>query len=153
MQTLDLLLTTLFALLAPAAVVFALRRAIGNNRRWKGLEPELVADLEKRLGQKIVCTTMLNASDGPDFARERIFWLWLAFTSDRVAFAARDALARNGEGEIYVSNRSDATLERLDRHFAQLSFTEAETGRQAVFTVCVRPHDFDLLGRFIRRRN
>lgn len=149
MPGINFLIAVLFSILALITVALVICRSLRYNKRWKTMEPELIRDIEKSLGQKIECTTMLNANDSTDFSNAKGFWLWMAFTSDYIAFALRDALARQGGGEIYVSRRSDASMKRLEKKFTELEFTDAKSSERWKFIVCARPCDEELLKQFI----
>lgn len=153
MLAIKFILAVVFAILALISITLVVIPAVGNNKRWKVMEPELIRDIQKSLGQKILSTILLNASESTDFSHGKGFWLWMAFTSDHIAFAHRDALTRQGEGEIYFSRRTDASLKRLEKSYTELAFKDAKTAQQWKLVVCVRPCDQELLERFIPARS
>lgn len=153
MLAIKLLLTTLLLLIALLGVFYALFRARGSHKRWKAMEPQLIRDIEKSLGQKIECTLQLNANDSQDFTRGEIFWLWLAFTREYACFALRDSLARTGEGCIGLARRSDSTVRRLDKRFTEIEFREHTSGERMKYFVMVRSRDLEVLERYLPSAN
>ncbi len=149
MLAINFILAILFSVLALIGITLTVIRTIGTNKRWKVVEPELIRDLENSLGQKILCTAVLNASHSTDFSHGNGFWLWMAFTSDRIAFAMRDVLARRGKGEIYLSRRCDASMKYLEKKFAELEFKDTNSSERVGFVVMLRSCDGELLKRFI----
>lgn len=152
MLAVKFIIAVIFIIAALVGIAFVIIRAIGNNKRWKALEPEFIRDIEKSVGQKIVCKTMLNANDSTDFSNAKGFWLWVAFTSDYIVFALRDSIARNGEGYAYISKRTDVSMKRLEKKFAEVEFKDAKSSERLKFVVFVRPCDYELLNRFITLR-
>ena len=152
MLAIKFVIAVIFIIIALVSIAFVIIRAIGNNKRWKVLEPELTGDIEKSLGQKIVWKTMLNASESTDFGNGKGFWLWMAFTSDYTVFAIRDAIARKGEGFLYISRRPDVSMKRLKKKFAEIEFKDTKSSERFKFVVCASPRDFESLNRFITLR-
>lgn len=152
MLAIKFVIAVIFIIIALTSIAFVIIRAIGNNKRWNVLEPELIGDIEKSLGQKIAYKTMLNASESMDFSNAKGFWLWMAFTSDYVVFALRDSIARNGEGFLYISRRTDVSMKRLKKKFAEIEFKDTKSSERFKFVVCASPRVFELLNRFITLR-
>lgn len=152
MLAIKLVIAVIFIIIASISIAFVIIRTIGNNKRWKVLEPELIGDIEKSVGQKISYKTMLNASESMDFGNAKGFWLWMAFTSDYTVFALRDSIARNGEGFLYISKRTDVSMKRLKKKFAEIEFKDTKSSERFKFVVCAGPCVFELLNRFITLR-
>ena len=152
MLAIKFVIAVIFIIIALTSIAFVIIRAIGNNKRWNVLEPELIGDIEKSLGQKIAYKTMLNASESMDFSNAKGFWLWMAFTSDYAVFALRDSIARNGEGFLYISRRTDVSMKRLKKKFAEIEFKDTKSSERFKFVVCASPRVFELLNRFITLR-
>lgn len=153
MLAVKFLLTTLLLLIALIGVAYALVRDRGSHKKWRAMEPQLIRDIEKSLGQKIECTAMLNAGDSPDFTQGRVFWLWIAFTQEYACFTLRDSLARTGEGSIGISCRSDYTLRQLKKRFAEIEFRDSKSGERIKFFAAVRLRDLELLERHLPPAN
>lgn len=152
MIALNLIAAILFLTAALTGIAFAIFRAVRTNRSWKIAEPELIAEVEKATGQKVLDKIMMNANDSTDFSRGKGFWLWLAFTSDHIAFADRNRVACNREGDIYFAKRKDVSLKRLSGKFAELEFEDANASERFRFIVLGRARDYELIGRFIATR-
>lgn len=150
MDAINLILTLIFAIIALIVVTFVIIRAIGNNKKWKEIEPQLIKDIEIFVGQKILWKTMQNASHSMEFGKGKGFWLWMAFSADYAAFVLRDEVAENGgEGHIFIARRKDTSIMRLDKHYAELAFKNRDTPEVFKFIILVVESQYEPLTRFI----
>lgn len=150
MGAINLILTAIFTIIALIVVAFVIIRAIGNNKKWKKIEPQLIKDIEISVGQKILFKTMQNASHSMEFGNGKGFWLWMAFSTDYAAFVLRDEIAENGgEGHIFIARGKDTSIMRLDKHYAELAFKNRDTPEVFKLTILVVESQYKQLTRFI----
>lgn len=153
MSTINLILTTIFAIIALVTVTFVLIRAVKNNKKWKEFEPQLIKDIERSLGQKILFKTMQNASHSMEFRNGNGFWLWMAFTTDYATFVLRDEIAENeGNGHIFISSRKEASITRIEKHYAELNIKNRETSEKLKFIILINESGYEALTRFLSVR-
>lgn len=147
-------LGAILALVLLIGAISMLGKAIGNQRKWKAGEPELIRDVEKAVGQKIVDKIVLNASRTMDFSVGKGFLVWLAFTSEYVVLVHRDELADNGgEGHIFVYERKNAGIRPLKKHYAEVEFRGSETSQGPLtLTLLVNPRVYELLAGYMKAR-
>lgn len=149
MSFVHLLLTALFALIALVAVLLAIIRAIGNNKRWKEIEPHMIKGVENLVGQPVLFKTMQNANHSTDFRNGKDFWLWMAFTKDYAAFVRRDEVAEKGEGDILISRRKDTSIKPLEKYYAEIEVRNRDTAKTGKFILLINKSHYEALTQFI----
>lgn len=152
MSLIGFILSAIFAILAIFAIGFTIARIIRNNKKWKKMEPELIRDVEESLGQEIIYKVLQNASLSGSFERGEGFWLWMAFTADYAIFVIKDAVAQNAQGYIFISRRQDASMKRMDKHYAQLKFKSKDTSEVLEMVLLVTDSQYYNLAQFIQIR-
>lgn len=130
-------------------IYFIFVRAAGNLKRWKAMEPSFIKEVEKKIGQKIIYTSVQNASYSTDFRNGNEFWLWIACTADYTVMALRDEIIESDkEVNLIIARRKDVTVARLEKYFATIEVRgiKPETLK---FTIIVRK-DYTALTSYIR---
>lgn len=140
------ILSIIFAL---SSVTFIIIRGIRRNKNWKLIEPELIKRVEAALGQEIVHHMIVNANDSKDFSHGKGFLLWIAFTSDHIAFVNKDFISDGNDTYIYFSKRTDVSIKRLEKNFMELKFKDKESSERLTLTVFIRKSDAEILNAFI----
>lgn len=132
-------------------IYFMFVRAARNLKKWKAMEPSFVKEIEKKMGQKIIYSTVQNASLSTDFRNGNEFWLWIACTADHAILALRDEIIESDkEVNLIIARRKDVTVSRLEKYFAiiEVRGVKPETLK---FTIIVRK-DYNTLTSYIREK-
>lgn len=139
------ILQLIVAIIVLIYLVLMLIRVIGNNRKWKVLEPLLVENIEKSLGQKIVFKTLENVETD---VREASL-LWLAFTAEYVIFIARDELLKGESDEVFIAKKRDTSIMRVGRYKAEFEVKNKDTSEVAKLILIARRSRYELLTQYI----
>lgn len=139
------ILQLIVAIIVLIYLVLMLIRVIGNNRKWKVLEPLLVENIEKSLGQKIVFKTLENVETD---VREASL-LWLSFTAEYVIFIARDELLKGESDEVFIAKKRDTSIMRVGRYKAEFEVKNKDTSEVAKLILIARRSRYELLTQYI----
>lgn len=139
------ILQLIVAIIVLIYLVLMLIRVIGNNRKWKVLEPLLVENIEKSLGQKIVFKTLENVET--DVRKASL--LWLAFTAEYVIFIARDELLKGESDEVFIAKKRDTSIMRVGRYKAEFEVKNKDTSEVAKLILIARRSRYELLTQYI----
>lgn len=149
MSGIPFIIVVILMILALLSVTSIIIRGIRRNKNWKLIGPELIKKVENALGEEVVHHIMLNANDTDDFSHGKGFLLWIAFTSDHIAFVNRDFISDGNDSFIYLSKRTDVSIKRLNKRFMELKFKDKKSSERLVLTVFVRACDAEILNAFI----
>lgn len=143
------ILQLIVAIIVLIYLVLMLIRVIGNNRKWKVLEPLLVENIEKSLGQKIVFKTLENAIPSLETDVREASLLWLAFTAEYVIFIARDELLKGESDEVFIAKKRDTSIMRVGRYKAEFEVKNKDTSEVAKLILIARRSRYELLTQYI----
>lgn len=143
------ILNAIIAVILLIYFVLMLTRAIGNNRKWKILEPLLVESIEKSLGQKIVFKTLQNALPSPDADARQTFWLWLAFTAEYVVFVIRDEVIEGKGDEVFIVRKKDSSIRRLNKYNVEFEVKNKDTSEVSNLILIAKRSRYELLAQYI----
>ena len=143
------ILQIIVAIIVLVYLVLMLIRTLGNNRKWKVLEPLLVENIEKSLGQRIVFKTQENVLSSPEADAREASLLWLAFTAEYVIFIARDQLLEGGENNLFMASKRDTSIMRVGRYKAKLEIKNEESPEVVELILMVRRSRYELLTQYI----
>ncbi len=145
-----LLISIISLILAISLLVFIIRRALKDKKVWRQREPEVREFVEQKTGQGIIETLLVGASSSKDLRID--FFLWLAFTSDYVAYVMREQAAREDEGRIGFSRKNEVSIKMLkDRKVPVLEFTAEKEGvdEPLKLVLILTRKQCDILARYI----
>ena len=150
------ILFIILSIITLITIYFIFVRAARNLKRWKAMEPSFIKEVEKKMGQKIIYTSVQNASYSTDFRNGNEFWLWIALfrsacTADYTVMALRDEIIESDkEVNLIIARRKDVTVARLEKYFATIEVRgiKPETLK---FTIIVRK-DYTTLTSYIRSK-
>lgn len=143
------ILKIIVAIIVLVYLVLMLIRALGNNRKWKVLEPLLMESIEKSLGQKIVFKTLQNALPTPEADAREASLLWLAFTAEYVIFIARDELLEGGGDNVFMARKRDTSIMRVGKYKAKLEVKNKDTSEVAKLILMANRSRYELLTQYI----
>lgn len=149
MTLIVVILNTILAIILLIYLVLRLLGAIGNNKKWKAMEPLLVEGIEKSLGQKIVFKTLQNALPSPEADHRETFWLWLAFTAEYVVFAVRDELVEGRGDEVFIVKKRNTSITRVNKYHAEFETKNDETSEVGKLILVVNRSRYELLAQYI----
>lgn len=149
MTAIAFILQIICAVIVLIYLVLMLIRVIGNNRKWKVLEPLLVESIEKSLGQKIVFKTLQNVLPSPEADAREASLLWLAFTAEYVIFIARDEITEGRGDEVFMARKRDTSIMRVGRYKAEFEVKNKDASEVAKLILMVRRSRYELLAQYI----
>lgn len=149
MTLIVVILNFILALILLVYLVLKLLGAIGNNRKWKVMEPLLIEGIEKSLGQKIVFKTLQNALPSPEADHRQAFWLWLAFTAEYVVFAVRDELVEGRGDDVFMVKKRNTSITRVNKYHAEFETKNEDTSETGKIILMVNRSRYELLTQYI----
>lgn len=152
MTLIVVILNAILAIILLIYLILRLLGAIGNNRKWKVMEPMLVESIEKSLGQKIVFKTLQNALPSPDADHRQTFWLWLAFSAEYVVFAVRDELVEGRGDDVFIARKRDTSIMRVNKYHAEFKIKNKDTSEVSKLFLLVNRSRYELLAQYIPER-
>lgn len=144
-----MILQLIVAIVILVVAVNMMIRMIRNNRRWKAMEPAVIEQIEKSVGQKILFKTLQRALPSSASNPQSAIWLWIACTADNVIFLVRDEFAEEGEGNAIVSFKQDASLLRLSKTITQLEVKIKDTSEVVQLFLLLNSSRYEALTRYI----
>jgi|GEM_PF-3402702 len=126
-------------------------RLLKDKKGWKEKEPEFRRLIEEDiLKQKIELSITVNACETIDF-REGDFSLWIAATSDYIAYIVKEAVARNDSGDICLSKISEASIRKLkSQYYYELQVIEEKTQEAKKLVILLNKKQHESLSQYIK---
>lgn len=149
MNAILMILQLIFAIILLIVAVRMMIRMIRNNRRWKVMEPVVIEQIEKSVGQKILFKTLQRALPSSASNPQAAIWLWIACTADNVIFLVRDDFTEEGEGNAVVSFKQDASLLRLNKTLTQLEMKIKDSSEVIQLFLLLNTSHYEALARYI----
>lgn len=143
------ILKAILAIILLIYLVLRLLGAIGNNKKWKVLEPLLVESIEKSLGQKIVFKTLQNALPSQETDHRQTFLLWLAFTAEYVVFVVRDELIEGKGDDVFMVKKRNTSITRVNKYYAEFETKNEDTSEAGKLILVVNRSRYELLTQYI----
>lgn len=149
MTLIVVILNFILALILLVYLVLRLSADIGNNKKWKVLEPLLVEGIEKSLGQKVVFKTLQNALPEAGADHRQTFWFWLAFTAEYVVFAVRNELLEGKGDDVFMVKKRNTSITRVNKYHAEFETKNEDTSETGKIILVVNRSRYELLAQYI----
>jgi hypothetical protein len=125
-------------------------RAVVLNKRWKEREQDVRQFVEKETGEKIEFAGLFLCSTTMDF--RNALRIWIALTSNHMAYAIVEQAAMDEEGWVVFSKRSEVTMTMIkQRKNPIVELVISKEGLEpSKLMLLLMPNQYESLGRYFK---